>query len=205
MLPLIDIRVKNLGTIYKTINLQTTSVVDLSDILRAQYVLLVSALDHFVHEIVRLGMIEIYNEKRKVTKEFKAFILSIDKDVLFKKAIMEEKNDIWLDYQIRHKNGFKSFQQADKIKEAMLLIIDTDIWEQLANILNEDIKSLKNRLNLIIDRRNQIAHEADIEPTYQELRDIHIDDINDSIEYIENLVTRIFEVIGASRFAGCTN
>jgi hypothetical protein len=80
---------------------------------------------------------------------------------------------------------------------AMLLIIDTDIWEQVAEILNEDIKSLKNRLNLIIDRRNKIAHEADIEPTYQELRNIHIDDINDSIEYIENLVTRIFEVIGA--------
>ncbi len=187
-------RVKNLGNIYKTINLQTTRVLDLSDILRAQYVLLVSALDHFVHEIVRLGMIEIYNEKRKVTKEFKAFILSIDKDVLFKKAIMEQKDDIWLDYQIRHKNGFKSFQQADKLKEAMLLIIDTDIWEQVAQILNEDIKSLKNRLNLIIDRRNQIAHEADIEPTYQELRDIHIDDINDSIKYIENLVTTIFEI-----------
>jgi hypothetical protein len=187
-------RVKNLGSIYKTINLQTTPVVDLSDILRAQYVLLVSALDHFIHEIVRLGMIEIYNEKRKVTKEFKAFILSIDEKVLFKKAIMEEKNDKWLDYQIRYRNGFKSFQQADKLKEAMLLIIDTDIWEELANILNEDIKSLKNRLNLIIDRRNQIAHEADIEPTYQELRDIHIDDINDSIEFIENLVTRIFEV-----------
>lgn len=188
-------RVKNLGNIYKSINLQTTKVLDLSDILRAQYVLLVSALDHFVHEIVRLGMIEIYNEKRKVTKEFKAFILSIDKDVLFKKAIMEEKDDIWLDYQIRHKNGFKSFQQADKIKEAMLLIIDTDIWEQVAEILNEDIKSLKNRLNLIIDRRNQIAHEADIEPTYQELRNIHIDDLNDSIEFIENLVTKIFEIV----------
>ena len=187
-------RVKNLGNIYKSINLQTTKVLDLSDILRAQYVLLVSALDHFVHEIVRLGMIEIYNGQRKVTKEFKVFILSIDKDVLFKKAIMEEKDDIWLDYQIRHKNSFKSFQQADKIKEAMLLIIDTDIWEQVAEILNEDIKSLKNRLNLIIDRRNQIAHEADIEPTYQELRDIHIDDINDSIEFIENLVTRFFEV-----------
>jgi hypothetical protein len=36
------IRVKNLGAIYASINLQTTPILDLSDILRAQYVMLVS-------------------------------------------------------------------------------------------------------------------------------------------------------------------
>ena len=186
------IRVKNLGTIYESINLQTTPSLDLSDILRAQYVMLVSALDHFIHELVRFGMIEIYNKNRKETKKFQEFIFSTEKDILFKKAIMEEKSDVWLNHQIRYRNGFKSFQEADKIQEAMLLIIDTDIWKEVADNLDNDISQIKRRLNLIIDRRNQISHEADIEPTYQELRTIYIDDVQDSILFIESLVEVIF-------------
>ncbi len=187
------IRVKNLGAIYQSINSQTTPILDLSDILRAQYVMLVSALDHFIHELVRFGMIEIYNENRRATKEFKEFIFSTDKNTLFQKAIMEEKSDVWLNHQIRHRNGFKSFQEADKIKEAMFLIIEVDIWTEVANVLEEDVRQIKRRLNLIIDRRNQISHEADIEPTYQELRNIYVEDINDSIVFIESLVEVIFD------------
>jgi len=186
------IRVKNLGAIYESINTQTTPILDLSDILRAQYVMLVSALDHFIHELVRLGMIDVYNGNRKPTKEFKEFIFSTNKKTLFDKAIMEEKSDIWLNHQIRYRNGFKSFQEADKIKEAMLLITDTDIWEEVTTTLEGDVRQIKRKLNLIIDRRNQISHEADIEPTYQELRTIYIDDVKDSIIFIESLVEAIF-------------
>lgn len=183
------LRVKNLGLIYQNIQTQTTE--NLDDILRAQYVMLVSALDHFIHEIVRLGMIETYNNNRTPTKSFKDFILNSDKNILFQKAIMEEKNSGWLNGQIRHRNGFKSFQEADKIKEALLLILDKDIWEEVSEILDTDIK---RKLNLIIDRRNQISHEADIEPINQELREIREDDIIYSIDLIESLVNTIFEV-----------
>ena len=186
------IRVKNLGEIYDSLNFQTTPTLDLSDILRAQYVMLVSALDHFIHELIRFGMVEIYNGERRETKKFKEFILSIDKNILFQKAIMEAKSDVWLNHQIRHRNGFKSFQEADKLKEAMSLIIDTDIWEEVANKLEDDVLQIKRKLNLIIDRRNQISHEADIEPTYQELRIIYIDDVKDSIIFIESLINVIF-------------
>ncbi len=188
------VRVKNLGVIYQGINSQTTQILDLTDILRAQYVMLVSVLDHFIHEIVRIGMIEIYNNKRKATKEFKAFIFNLDEKILFKKAIMEEKNDSWLNHQIRYKNGFKSFQEADKIKEAMFLIIETDIWEEIPKIIDKNIKNLKQDLNLIVKRRNQIAHEADIEPIYQDLRNIKSADVENSIRFIESLVEAIYKI-----------
>lgn len=188
------VRVKSLGSIYNSINNETTTE-DISDILRAQYVMLVSALDHFIHEVVRLGMIETYNNQRTPTKKFKEFILSLDKNILFNKAIMEEKSDIWLNGQIRYKNGFKSFQESDKIKEALSLILEYDIWEKVSETLNDE--NITKKLNLIIDRRNKIAHEADIEPLNQELREIREDDLIDSIQLIENMVNAIFEI--------CTN
>jgi len=187
-------RVKNLGAIYQAINIQTTDILDLSDILRAQYVMLVSALDHFIHEIVRLGMLETYNQKRKDTKQFKDFIFSLDKNILFKKAIIESKNNQWLDYQIRTINGFKSFQHADKIEEAINLILKENIWNEVAKKLSKSEKEIRMRLNLIIDRRNQIAHEADIQFEDKELREINSEDINDSIVFIELLVNTIFDI-----------
>ncbi|MFA6145336.1 MAG: HEPN domain-containing protein [Sulfurimonas sp.] len=189
------VRVKNLGYLHQTISVEITNNLDSSDILRAQYVMLISALDYFIHEIIRIGILQIYNKERKPTHEFKKFIFSTDQETLLNKAILEEKNDTWLDYQIRVRNGFKSFQQADKIKEALLLIDSSDIWEKIATLLNENKDDLKNRLNLIIERRNQIAHEADIEPTYKELREIEAEDVDDSITFIEKIVTAISDVV----------
>lgn len=187
-------RVKNLAKIYAAIDTQETLSLELNDILRAEYVMLVSALDYFIHEVVRIGMLDIYQNKRKTTKPFEEFILSTDRKILLKKAIMEEKSNQWLDYQIRFRNGFKSFQQADKIENAIALIKNISLWDEVANILNEDAKDLQKRLNFIIERRNQIAHEADIEPTYQELRNIESTDVNDSIIFIEELVNAIYLV-----------
>jgi len=189
------VRVKNLGYLHQTISAEITNNLDSSDILRAQYVMLISALDYFIHEIIRIGILQIYNKERKSTHEFKKFIFSTDQETLLTKAILEEKNDTWLDYQIRVRNGFKSFQQADKIKEALLLIDSSDIWEKIATLLNENKDDLKNRLNLIIERRNQIAHEADIEPIYKELREIEAEDVDDSIIFIEKIVTAISDVV----------
>lgn len=185
------IRVRSLGSIYNSINNETT-IEDISDILRAQYVMLVSALDHFIHEVVRLGMIETYNNQRTPTKKFKEFILTLDKNILFNKAVMEEKSDTWLNYQIRHKNGFKSFQESDKIKEALFLILEYDIWDKVIQYLDDE--NIKKKLNLIIDRRNQISHEADIDPEDNSLREVREDDINYSIDLIEKIVNTIFEI-----------
>ena len=51
----------------------TTTAVDLSDILRASLVLAVSALDHFVHEFVRLGMLEVHRGNRPTTDAYLSF------------------------------------------------------------------------------------------------------------------------------------
>jgi hypothetical protein len=45
----------------------TTVAIDVSDMLRAQIVLGVSALDHLVHEMARLGMIESAKGARQKT------------------------------------------------------------------------------------------------------------------------------------------
>ncbi len=52
--------VKHLGVIYSAFENHLTPAVDLSDILRSEIVLAVSALDCFIHDLVRIGMSKIF-------------------------------------------------------------------------------------------------------------------------------------------------
>jgi hypothetical protein len=68
---------KSVEIIYSYIN-GMTSIIDCSDLLRWQWVQSVSALDRFIHDIVRIGIIEIFKETRAETKKYKTFLIDLD-------------------------------------------------------------------------------------------------------------------------------
>ena len=72
------IHVRNLGGLYTSLSYQNSSILDLSDLLRAQLVMGVSALDSFVHSLMEDGMIEIYQKKRMSTNGYDKFIKSFE-------------------------------------------------------------------------------------------------------------------------------
>lgn len=63
-------RVRSIHATYLHFSGQVTPALDLSDLLRAELVLTVSALDHFVHELARLGMMEIWRGTRPATPAY---------------------------------------------------------------------------------------------------------------------------------------
>lgn len=160
------LRVRNLDAIVTSISGLTTAVIDLSDLLRAQIVLSVSALDHYVHEITRLGMIEIVEARRPQTLAFARFAISMESALLgFSSA-----NASWLDNEIRTRHSYLSFQQPDRIAEAIRLFSSIELWNSVGARMATPPSDVKSRLALIVDRRNKIAHEADIDPSYPNTR-----------------------------------
>jgi hypothetical protein len=186
-------RIRNLGAIHRALKAQTTEVIDLSDILRAELVMAVSALDHYIHEIVRIGMLEIYHGNRAKTAAFLRFSISLDSAL---QGITTPTSDDWLDNEIRVRHGWQSFQQADKVADAIRLISDVSLWEEIANQLGRNSQDVKRQLNLIVGRRNQIAHEADINPTFPGER-WPIDEalVDDAISFIEQIAETIYQVL----------
>ena len=71
-------RVRSLGRLYDVLSQQATSLPDLTDLLRSQIVLVVRALDHFIHEITRVGMLEVYSGKRPQTPAFLRFQVTME-------------------------------------------------------------------------------------------------------------------------------
>jgi hypothetical protein len=155
-------RAQELGALGAVVSQLTTSAVDVSDIFRAQIVLGVSALDHFVHELTRVGMIEASTGGRLKTDAFSRFQIPLSAVEL---ALSGQSQDDWLGEAIRERHSWLSFQFPDKIADAVRLFSPVKLWETVGTELALPPEHVKLRLRLIVERRNKIAHEADIDPT----------------------------------------
>lgn len=187
--------VKDLDALYLYLRDQLMLPNDLSDLLRAEWIYCVSALDKLVHELIRIGMLDIYNGTRPPTPKYLAFTVSTD---TMSKVLTSTPSSIppaqyFFEQEIVQKNKILSFQDPDKISEGLSLIwVAQHKWQILAAALGTNDTTLKTRLKAIVNRRNQMVHEADINPTTGLRNDIDKVDSDDVVSLIENLGEQIF-------------
>jgi hypothetical protein len=114
-----------------------------------------------------------------------------------KSIVNRLNNTSWLEDEIRERLSYQSFQQADKIAEAIRYISDKKLWDEVATKMSKPTKDIKQQLNLIVDRRNKIAHEADIDPTFNIGSRWNIDEIvvGDAVDFIEQIVENIHQLL----------
>ncbi len=106
-------------------------------------------------------------------------------------------NTSWLEDEIRKGLSYKSFQQPDKIADAIRQISDKQLWNEVASKMSKPSEDIKQQLTLIVDRRNKIAHEADIDPTLNIGNRWYIDEsmVGDTVDFIEQLVESIHQLL----------
>ncbi len=183
--------IKKTHLITKSLILPTPSIIDTSNVLRSCIVLTVSALDHLIHELTIVGMKEIFNGIRTATSKYEKHQISL----AFYHGISQTPPVISFETELREKLGWQTFQRPNKIKEAISLFHSVQLWQQVSISLGSTEANIKNQLNLIVDRRNMIAHEADIEPIYKTKRNISDYDVEVSIDFIEKLGTTIYNLV----------
>lgn len=186
-------RVRMLGGLYQAIDSLTTQALDGTDILRSQIVLSVSALDYYVHEVTRAGMINVFCERRPPTNAYLKFPVST-------KILMSGSNGreivTLFEEEIRLKHSFLSFQQPDKIADAIRLFSECKLWDEVSVHMGMRTKDIKNQLQIIVDRRNKIAHEADLDPSYPGVRwPISVFDVDQTIDFISHICDSIQRVV----------
>lgn len=185
-------RARDLGSLVSGLESMTTSVIDFSDIWRAQIVLVVSSLDNFIHDIARLGMILIAQGKRNKTEAYLRFDMPLS---AVESAINGVDHDACLGETVRKKLSWQSFQDPDKLAEAIRLISVVKLWDEVGKELKMLPIDVKIHLKLIVERRNKIAHEADLDPANPGFRwPINSSMATDTIDFIENLGKAIFNV-----------
>jgi hypothetical protein len=188
-------RVRDLIAVHNSLKAQASSILDLSDILRSGLVLAVSALDYYIHEVVRIGMLEIHRGQRPEPPAFSGFQISLGNA---RAGINAGQNiDSWLEDEIRQRHSYKSFQQPNAIADAVRLICDKKLWEEVSINMGSPAKDIKEQLSRIVDRRNKIAHEADIDPSYPIGDRWPIDEllVNEAVDFLEQVVESIHKIL----------
>lgn len=106
-------------------------------------------------------------------------------------------NASWLEDEVRERLSYQSFQQPEKIADAICLISDKKLWEEVAQKLGRSAKDVKQQLSAIVDRRNKIAHEADIDPTYNIGSRWNIDEslVSDAVNFVVQVVESIHQIL----------
>ena len=187
------LRVRSLGGMYKAFHRLTTRAIDASDMLRAQVVLGVRALDHYMHEVTILGMLEVFDGKRTPTQAFSRFHVSMD-SVLG--GAEGGGSNAWFETEVRERHSFLSFQKPDRVADAVRLFSDVKLWQEVSKKLSMSEKDVKQQCQLIVDRRNKIAHEADMDPSFPGCRwPITEQDVENTLVFIEEVCEAIQSLV----------
>lgn len=198
-------RARDLAGTAASLEQSVTVALDLSDLYRAAYVQAISALDTFVHAEVRARMLAIFAAGGPFTSAFERFRVSLSSVNL---ALLAHGNPAtalnWLDAEIQEQHSYLSFQQPDKVADAIRLVSSANLWEDVATHLGQGpvggetgARVIKRRLSLAVDRRNTIVHESDLDPTPpgDSLYPMPRAHAEATISFVESVVHAIYAVI----------
>ena len=184
---------QNVETLYNYFD-NSVVPVDISDLLRWQWVQCISAFDKFVHDVVRVGMVEIFLENRTPTPKYNTFQIDIQtygdmiNNIIDASLIFERK--------IILKHGFLAFQDPSKVADALSYIWnENDKWGKISNLMGMSKDDCTTYLRNIVIRRNQIVHEGDYTDSLSRRQDIFLQDVIDIRNYILKLGQAIYDCV----------
>ncbi len=184
----------NTKVIYEYLDSVVHPPFDYTDLLRWQWAQAVSALDKLIHDLVRIGMLEIFMKKRQPTKKYNSFLIDVN---AYTQMIQFPTDAATIFEQIVIiKNSFLAFQEPQKISEALSYIWDEEHkWKKIATKLGADDKNTKTELKNIVIRRNQIVHEGDYSDSILNRQEIIKEDVVDVLDFIQRLGVTIYELV----------
>ena len=185
---------ENVEVLYNYFEKTMAVPVDISDLLRWQWVQSISAFDKFIHDLVRVGMLEIFVGNRALTPKYKDF--QIDIQTYWDMANNAIDASMILERKIVMKHSFMAFQDPKKVAEALSYIWnESDKWEKVSNLMGMDRNSCTTYLKNIVIRRNQIVHEGDYTDNLSKRQDIFPQDVIDIRDYILKLGKAIYDCV----------
>lgn len=173
------------------------------ELLRAEWASRVSALDLYVHEVVAQNLLLIFEGTRPSCPGFARFEISSHALMRIQAATTAADRSTAFDLEARTKLSRITYQYPDDIADGLRLISTCKLWNEVAVKLGATAAtvsartdSMKKRLSLIVDRRNKIVHEGDLQPVVPRTPwPINRADVSGVATYILEIVTAIDSIV----------
>jgi hypothetical protein len=182
---------------------RVTAALQPDELLRAEWASRVSALDLYVHELVAQNLLRIFEGYRPVCPGFARLQVSGDALMRIQAATSAANRSTAFDLEVRTQLSRDTFQYPDDIADAVRLISPCKLWNEVAlklgattTTVTATTESLKKRLSLIVDRRNKIVHEGDLQPTVPRTPwPISKADVSEVAKFINEIVSAIDSIV----------
>ena len=158
-------RCDHLTALHAYIARNVAGVLKPDELLRAEWVARVSALDLYVHELVAQRMLAIFNGMVAKSPAYQEFRIPNDAVHRIQSAQNPTIAANAFDLEVRKQLSIQTYQHPEKIAGGIRLCSMVELWNEVALLTREDPKQLKAILTAIVERRNKIAHEGDMQPT----------------------------------------
>lgn len=164
---------------------------DATYLLRSEFVLIVSALDTYMHMVVEDKIVDSFCGTGSISTALEIPIYKI-KEVI----MIDDETDRKGMFRniIRDRLKQDSFQSPKSIEYAFGLIGIKKIWSSIKETMEMCSDDIINTLGLIINRRNMIAHESDRNRVTGELQEIDLETVIWCKNFIVKLVNQ-FETL----------
>ncbi len=186
---------RDLSTLYTYLTDNVKSGYSFEDVLRFQVVSAVSAIDKLIHDLIRVGMLDIFNGKRQQTPKYLNESISLSLLHELDSATIPPREYYFEKYLVQ-KLGQMAFQSPDKISDGLSFIWnEKEKWKKISSRIGQEQDSVKTTLRLIVDQRNRIVHEADVDLSSGAKFQISKVDCDFNVNFIESCGTAIFELV----------
>lgn len=172
------------------------------ELLRAEWVSRVSAMDLYVHELVAQSMLAIFEGRRPQTPAYMQFKISAETMQRIRASGNPSEASAAFDLYAREHLS-RIYQDPEDIAEGIRIISTIELWNEVALAFGATpsqkinvAKDLKRKQSLIVRRRNSIAHEGDLKRTpIREPWPISPADLADVSTHIEQIVRTIDRLV----------
>lgn len=188
--------VRGYGQLYEMLLTNLPSLSQQAEmLLRAQWVMAVSAFDTFFHDVVRIGLIEMFVGNRPVSNGAKNYLVSYNalKAILDANSIIDKQ--LLLNNEIRRINSKDAFQSPQSIEYVMSILGIQNIWNKISPTIGMRAVDIKDQLAIIVRRRNQIAHESDINPATSCQIPISKSDVDNMTSFMDRIVNAVYQLL----------
>jgi len=188
-------QVHELGAVYDHLSNLLDIPKQFDDLLRSQIVNAVSAFDKLMHDLIRIGMVKIFENQRPSTGKYMNETIAIQHlPTLMAGAIPPPA--VRFENIVREKLSKLSFQDPTKIADGLSYIWDENQkWQQIALGLGMSDGDAKIKQKLIVTRRNAIVHEADLDPVNNQKQTITRAEATDIANFLLALGDRICDLV----------
>ena len=163
-----------LETLYDQLTKALGPSASFDDLLRSQLVYAVSAFDKLLHDLIRIGMVQIFaSAGRAPTAKYlnDSIPMNVVSQLLAPVAI--QPIEITFENLIREKHSVLSFQDPKKVADGLSYIwAEEHKWNKIAVKMGLTEDQARKQLSLIVTRRNAMVHEADMDPVTRQKQPI---------------------------------